>query len=78
MNLDLTKENLLKEIGIEQNESTINFQQWMELSKEKELSEEFIRTFHKQVNWVNITIYQKLSEYLITHFIHKIVWRHFL
>ena len=47
---------------------------WLEISANQKLSEEFIREFKDNVNWYCISANQKLSEEFIREFQDKVVW----
>ena len=56
--------------NLEINENT----NWEEISKIKELSEDFIRKYQDKVDWYYISGYQKLSEDFIREFKDKVDW----
>ena len=43
------------------NLTSLTESQWIEISTSFTLSEEFIRTYHKQLHWYEITKYQEMS-----------------
>jgi hypothetical protein len=47
---------------------------WWNISKYKNISENFIREFKDKVIWINISAYQKLSENFIREFKDKVIW----
>ena len=49
---------------------------WEKISRESELSEEFIREYADQVDWYCISAYQKLSEDFIREFKDKVNWNY--
>lgn len=51
---------------------------WWIISKERRLSEDFIREFQDKVNWYIISRYQKLSEDFIRENQDKVYWEHIL
>jgi hypothetical protein len=46
----------------------------MNIDYTKTLSEEFIREFQNEVNWEEISLYQKLNENFIREFYNKVYW----
>ena len=47
---------------------------WIWISSEQKLSENFIREFKDKVSWINISAYQQLSENFIREFKDKVNW----
>jgi hypothetical protein len=47
---------------------------WWNISKYKNISENFIREFKDKVIWINISKYQKLSEGFVREFKDKVSW----
>ena len=52
----------------------ITEEQWIDISKRQNLSEEFMNEFQDKVNWRLISTYQKLSESFIRKFQDKVDW----
>jgi hypothetical protein len=68
------REELLKEIGIEEPESELTTKDWLYLSKRKKLSQNFIREFRNKVDWEYVSEYQTLDEEFIREFQDKVHW----
>ena len=68
------KGQLLKSIGINILEKEFNESSLINISKEKTLSEEFIREFQDSVDWYNISRYQTLSEGFIREYQDRVYW----
>ena len=65
-----TIEELLKTLGLE-NENQID---WIDVSRNRKLSENFIEKHANQVDWFYISMYQKLSEDFIEKYKDKVNW----
>ena len=52
----------------------ITKEQWVDISRRQNLSEEFMNEFQDKVNWCLISTYQKLSESFIREFQDKVDW----
>lgn len=49
--------------------------QWVDISADQKLSEDFIREFQDKVIWAIISVKQNLSESFIREFQDKVIWR---
>ena len=67
------RQKLLAEKNIVIPENEITPKEWSSISKSR-LTEDFIREFQNQVDWVYISSYQRLSEDFIREFEHKVDW----
>src|SRR5690606_28635474 len=68
-----TKEDLIRDYGDSISNEDWYFY-WIDISRSKTLSEEFIREFQDKVSWIDISHYQKLSEDFMRKFQDKINW----
>ena len=68
------RKKLLNDIGVDFSELDITIQNWKLISKNKILSEEFIREFQDFVDWMYVTAFQTLSEEFIREFQEKVSW----
>ena len=66
------RKKLLNDIGVDFSELDITIQNWKLISKNKILSEEFIREFQDFVDWMYVTAFQTLSEEFIREFQEKV------
>ena len=66
-------ENISKEL-LEKCETNPNEVNWVDISINQKLSEEFIEKFQEKVYWDWISAYQKLSEEFIEKFQEKVYW----
>ena len=71
-----TKQEKLDYINKELNTNYASLDEvdWYGISKDKKLSESFIREFQDEVDWYCISLYQKLSENFIREFKDKVDW----
>ena len=65
-------EYLNQELGT--NYASLNDVYWTDISKNKILSENFMREFQNKVNWYYISRYQQLSKDFIREFKHKMIF----
>ena len=68
------RRTLLSQIGIKQSENKMTFGDWEGVSREKDLSEEFIREFKNDLEWFSVSKFQKLSESLIVELKGYVNW----
>jgi hypothetical protein len=68
------RNDLLKRVGIEKLESELGVFDWIYISKEINLSDDFIVAFKENLNWTSISIHRKLSEDFIRKYQHLLNW----
>jgi hypothetical protein len=69
------RSDLLKKAGIEKIESELVIWDWIYISKEINLSDDFIVAFKENLNWTTISIHQDLSEDFIRKYQHLLNWQ---
>jgi hypothetical protein len=72
--MNIKRENLLKEIGYNKSLNEITEKQWDDISKNIELSEDFIIEFELYINWDHVTLCQELTERVISECEYLIDW----
>ena len=72
--IDKIKQQYLNDIGITRNENEMEEIEWLLLSRQKKLSEDFIRIFKDKVTWEYVSKEQILSEDFIQEFADKVDW----
>jgi hypothetical protein len=64
----------IERLKVKKTISEMDRMDWLEVSKNKVLSEDFIREFQDKVDWGMISIHSKLSEDFIREFSEKVEW----
>lgn len=59
---------------VRKNKETLNKIDWENISKNKNLTENFIREFENNIDWFYISGFQNLSEDFLLEFKNKIYW----
>ncbi|BAO04962.1 ORF MSV205 tryptophan repeat gene family protein [Clostridium botulinum B str. Osaka05] len=72
-NFDLATMNDIENF-IREFKKTLNENDWENISKNKNLTENLIREFKENVNWFYISCFQNLSEDFLIEFKNKIYW----
>ena len=72
-NFDLTIINTVENF-VRENKETLNEIDWENISKNENLTENFIREFENNVDWFYVSSYQNLSEDFLLEFKSKIYW----
>lgn len=71
------RQKLLKSIGVNYPESTLDNSDWVNISETPNLTDEFIREFSRQLSWFTLSRTQKFSDKILYEFKHKVVWRQY-
>ncbi|HCL4447268.1 TPA: hypothetical protein N2D16_002873 [Clostridium botulinum] len=72
-NFDLATINDIENF-VRKNKKILNETDWENISKNKNLTENFIIEFEKNIDWFYIHCYQNLSEDFLLKFKNKIYW----
>ena len=72
--MNIKRKNLLKEIGYNKSLIEISVKEWVKISKNIKLSEEFIIEFELYLIWDHVTLYQELTERVISECKDLIEW----
>jgi hypothetical protein len=72
--MKVDRQQLLNDIGITKPENELRVGEWVSISQNKKLTEEFIRNFNVNLCWRSICRHQTLSESFIEEFCNEVYW----
>ena len=71
------RQKLLKEIGIKISESNLSYEDWLIISSNGKLSEEFMREFKQKIHWRVTYIHQTLSDDFLIELQDTMNWSYY-
>ena len=71
------RQKLLKEIGIKISESNLSYEDWLIISSNGKLSEEFMREFKQKIHWRVTYIHQTISDDFLIELQDTMNWSYY-